>query len=60
MWVKDEWSGGDAVAVTRKNSYTGLVYYNNIPSAITDDFGLNAWVTTDMKTLMYCKRGITE
>ena len=32
-------------------------FYNNIPSAITDDFGLNAWVTTDMKTLMYCKRG---
>jgi hypothetical protein len=32
-------------------------FYNNIPSAITDDFGLNAWATTDMKTLMYCKRG---
>ena len=32
-------------------------FYNNIPSAITDDFGLNAWVTTDMKTLIYCKRG---
>ena len=32
-------------------------FYNNIPSAITDDFGLNVWVTTDMKTLMYCKRG---
>ena len=32
-------------------------FYNNIPSAITDDFGLNAWVTTDMKTLMYCKKG---
>lgn len=30
--MSDEWSGGDAVAVTRKNSYTGLVYYNNITS----------------------------
>ena len=32
-------------------------FYNNIPSSIADDFGLNAWVTTDMKTMIYCKRG---
>lgn len=29
MWVKDEWSGGDAVAVTRKNSYTGFKYISS-------------------------------
>ena len=40
VWVKDEWSGGDAVAVTRKNSYTGLVYYNNITSSeVTENKG---------------------
>ena len=38
--MKDEWSGGDAVAVTRKNSYTGLVYYNNITSSeVTENKG---------------------
>ena len=40
VWVSGEWSGGDAVAVTRKNSYTGLVYYNNITSSeVTENKG---------------------
>ena len=38
--MSDEWSGGDAVAVTRKNSYTGLVNYNNITSSeVTENKG---------------------